>query len=179
MGILNIPNTLTVARIVLIPVFVTAVIYGKYDYALCLFVIAAVTDMLDGLIARLKSQKTPFGNFLDPLADKFLLVTSFVLFSFNGLLPTWLTVTIISRDIIVVTGWVVIYLLTHAAKVEPTILGKTTITCQIVLICYVLLRINISSLPDVLPYLVWITAIFTILSGVHYIYRGLKQTTNA
>ena len=176
MGILNIPNTLTMTRIVLIPLFVTAVIYLRYDYALYLFVIAALTDTFDGLIARLKSQKTPFGSFLDPLADKFLLVTSFVLFSFYGLVPTWLTVTIISRDIIVVTGWVVIYLVSHNARVEPTLLGKTAITCQLVLICFVLLHINFPPLPDIHPYLVWITAMFTILSGLHYIYRGLKQT---
>lgn len=176
MGILNIPNILTMTRIVLIPLFVTSVIYRRYDYALHLFVIAALTDTFDGLIARLKSQKTPLGNFLDPLADKFLLVTSFILFSIYGLVPTWLTITIISRDVIVVTGWVILYVVTHAAKVEPTFLGKTAITCQLVLICYILLEINLPPLPDIHPYLIWITAMFTILSGLHYIYRGLKQT---
>ncbi|MCL4476373.1 MAG: CDP-alcohol phosphatidyltransferase family protein [Nitrospirae bacterium] len=175
-GILNIPNTLTTVRIVLIPLFVTSVIYNRYDYALFLFIIAALTDMFDGLIARMKSQKTPFGNLLDPLADKFLLVTSFILFSIYDKIPKWLTITIISRDIIVVTGWVILYLITHTAKVEPTLLGKTAITCQLVLICYVLFDTNLPALPDIHPYLIWITAIFTILSGLHYIYRGLKQT---
>ena len=80
MGVLNLPNTITIARIVIIPLFITAVIYKRYDYALYLFVIAALTDALDGLIARLTNQKTVFGTFLDPLADKFLLVTSFILF---------------------------------------------------------------------------------------------------
>ncbi len=176
MGILNIPNTLTMTRIVLIPLFVTSVIYSRYDYALLLFIVAALTDMFDGLIARIKSQKTPFGNFLDPLADKFLLVTSFILFSIYDKVPKWLTITIISRDIIIVTGWVILYLLTHTAKVEPSFLGKTAITFQLVLICFILLEINFPVLPDARFLLIWLTAIFTILSGLHYIYRGLKQT---
>jgi len=174
MAILNLPNTLTITRIVLIPLFVTSVVYLRYDYALYLFVIAGLTDMFDGLIARLKNQKTLLGNFLDPLADKFLLITSFVLFSFYGLIPTWLTITIISRDIIVITGWIVLYLLTHTAKVEATMLGKLAITFQLILICYILLDINLPAVPNIHGYLIWLTAVFTTASGLHYIYRGLK-----
>ena len=174
MAILNLPNTLTITRIVLIPLFVTSVIYLRYDYALYLFVIAGLTDMFDGLIARLKNQKTLLGTFLDPLADKFLLITSFVLFSFYGLVPTWLTITIISRDIIVITGWVILYLLTHTAKVEPTMMGKLAITFQLILICYILFDINLPAVPNIHGYLIWLTAVFTTTSGLHYIYRGLK-----
>ncbi|MBI4691383.1 MAG: CDP-alcohol phosphatidyltransferase family protein [Nitrospirae bacterium] len=176
MGVLNLPNTLTIARIVIIPLFITAVLYGRYDYALYLFIIAALTDTLDGLIARLTNQKTVLGTFLDPLADKFLLVTSFIVFSINGWLPKWLTITIISRDIIVITGWLLIYLITHTSKVEPTITGKTAIAMQLILLCYVLLDVNIASLPDIHTVLIWITAVVTIISGLHYIYRGFKLT---
>jgi len=176
LGTLNLPNTLTITRIILIPLFVTSVIYKKYDYALYLFAVAALTDTFDGLIAWLKNQKTALGSFLDPLADKFLLVTSFILFSIYELIPTWLTITMISRDIIVITGWVVLYIVTHKAKVEVTILGKTAIALQLILIWYVLLDLNVPGLPQVRRYLIWITAIFTIASGLHYIYRGLKQT---
>jgi len=175
MGILNLPNTLTISRIILIPLFVSSMIYRRYDYALYLFIVAALTDTFDGLLARLKKQKTSLGTFLDPLADKFLLVTSFILLSIYGLIPKWLTITIISRDIIVITGWVALYLATHKAKVEPTITGKTAITLQLILICYVLIDINIPDVPDIHGYLIWGTAIFTIISGLHYIYRGLKE----
>ncbi|HXX56533.1 MAG TPA: CDP-diacylglycerol--glycerol-3-phosphate 3-phosphatidyltransferase [Thermodesulfovibrionales bacterium] len=175
MGTLNLPNTLTVTRIVLIPVFVTAVIYRRYDYALYLFFIAALTDAFDGLIARLKNQKTAFGTFLDPLADKFLLVTSFVLFSIYSLIPTWFTITIISRDIIVITGWMLLHLATHTSKVEPSGTGKAAIALQLMLICFILLRLNFPSLPGIQRYLIWVTAFFTIISGLHYVYRGLKQ----
>ncbi|MCL5024165.1 MAG: CDP-diacylglycerol--glycerol-3-phosphate 3-phosphatidyltransferase [Nitrospirae bacterium] len=176
MGILNLPNTLTMTRIVLIPLFVTSVIYNRYGYALSLFLIAALTDMFDGLIARLKSQRTAFGTFLDPLADKFLLVTSFILFAIYDKVPKWLTITIISRDVIIVTGWVVLHLVTHTAKVETSQLGKTAIALQLVLICYVLVNLNIPFLPGIGAYLIWAAAVFTILSGLHYIYRGLTQT---
>lgn len=175
MDLMNLPNTLTITRIVLIPLFVTTVIYNRYDYALYLFLIAALTDTFDGLIARLRNQKTALGTFLDPLADKFLLVTSFILFSIYEKIPVWLTITIISRDVIVVTGWIIIYLVAHTAKVEPSGLGKSAIAFQLILICYILLDINVPQLPDIHSYLIWITALFTILSGLHYIYRGLTQ----
>lgn len=174
--VLNLPNTLTIMRIILIPVFVTAIIYNRYDYALYVFVIAALTDSLDGLIARLKNQKTTLGTFLDPLADKFLLVTSFILFATYGLIPKWLTITIISRDIIILMGWIILYIVSHTAKVEPTILGKLTIASQLILISYVLFDINFPLLPDMHGYLIWITAALTVSSCLGYIYRGFKQT---
>lgn len=176
MKVLNLPNMLTITRILIIPVFVSSIIYNRYDYALFLFAVAALTDTFDGFIARIKSQKTALGTFLDPLADKFLLVTSFILFSMYGLLPTWVSITIISRDIIITTGWVLLYLTVHTSRVEPTILGKIAVTLQLILICYILLHINVPSLPYLHIYLIWLTSIFTVVSGLHYIYRGLKQT---
>lgn len=175
MHILNLPNALTITRIVLIPLFVTAIMYGEVRYALYLFAVAGLTDTFDGLIARLKKQKTVFGTFLDPLADKFLLVTSFVLLSIYGPIPKWLTITIISRDIIVITGWILLYLVTHTARVEPSAAGKTAIASQMIFVWYVLLKMNFRALPDISTYLIWITSVFTIASGLHYIYRGLKQ----
>jgi len=176
MGVLNLPNTLTITRIVIIPLFITSIIYKRYDYALLLFVMAALTDTLDGFIARLTNQKTVLGTFLDPLADKFLLVTSFILFSINGWLPKWLTITVISRDIIVVTGWMLIYFITHTSTVRPTVTGKAAIAMQLILLCYVLLDINMVSFPDLHDALIWSTAVITIVSGLHYIYRGFKLT---
>jgi len=176
MGVLNLPNALTISRIVIIPIFITAIVYKRYDYALYLFLIAALTDIFDGLFARLKNQKTELGRFLDPLADKFLLVTVFIILSTYGLIPKWLTITVISRDIIVITGWFLLYLIKDISRVEPSILGKTAIGLQSMLIAYVLIDINLLFLPDIHQILQWITASFTILSGLHYIYRGLKLT---
>ena len=174
MGVLNIPNTLTLTRIIIIPVFITSIIYRRYDYSLYLFTIAALTDIFDGLFARLKNQKTAFGTFLDPLADKFLLVTTFIILSTYDMIPKWLTITVISRDIIVVTGWFILYLVTGTSRVQPSLLGKATIWVQSMLIAYVLIHINLPSLPVLPPLLLWAAAGITIISGLHYILRGLK-----
>jgi cardiolipin synthase (CMP-forming) len=170
------PNSLTILRIVIIPVFVTAVIYGRHQYALYLFVFAALTDMLDGLLARLTNQKTPLGTFLDPLADKFLLVTSFILFAAYGWIPTWLAIAVISRDLIVVIGWFLLYMITHNSKVEPVILGKTAIAMQLVTLAYVLLALNMTSLPPVPRPFLLLTAGVTCISGLQYIYKGFTMT---
>jgi cardiolipin synthase len=173
-GFLNVPNTLTIGRIVIIPVFLTTIVYKRYDYAFYLFFIAAITDIFDGLFARLKNQKTLLGMFLDPLADKFLIVTSIIILSVYGWIPKWLAITVISRDIIVVIGWFLIYLVTGKAKVEPSLPGKTTIWVQSIFIAYVLMNMTFFSLPALYPVLQWVTAGFTIFSGLHYIYRGLR-----
>jgi cardiolipin synthase (CMP-forming) len=174
MVVLNIPNTLTIARIIIIPIVITLIIYKRYDYALYLFIIAALTDVLDGLFARMRNQRTTLGTFLDPIADKFLLVSSFIVFSIYGWIPKWVTITVISRDIIIVTGWLILFFTSGASRVEPSILGKTTVWLQSLLIVYVLFSINIATLPDVPPFFHALTAGATILSGIHYLIRGLK-----
>lgn len=174
--VFNIPNTLTITRILIIPIFVTSIIYKWYDYALYLFLIAAITDVFDGLFARLRNQKTILGTFLDPLADKFLLVTSFIILSSYGWMPKWITITVISRDIIVITGWFLIYFVAGYSKVEPSVLGKITMWVQSLLIAYILLDINLLFLPDNPKFLFLTTTVFTISSGLHYIYTGLKIT---
>jgi cardiolipin synthase len=172
--VVNIPNSLTVGRIILIPIFVTAMVYGAYRYGLYLFAVAALTDMLDGLFARLTNQKTVLGTFLDPLADKLLLITSFVLFAYNEWLPKWLAITVISRDLIVVIGWFLLYMVTSHAKVEPVLLGKTAIAMQLVLLSYVMLTVNFRSLPPV-PEIVFIAAAAaSVLSGIQYLCKGLR-----
>jgi cardiolipin synthase len=172
----NIPNMITLTRIVLIPVFVTALVYQHYDWALGLFVIASLTDMLDGFMARLTDQKTKLGAFLDPLADKVLLLTSFILFAVYGWVSTWLTICVISRDLIVVMGWVLVCLTSNDSRVAPTMAGKAAIASQLILIAYVLLAINLPELPDHSPeFAEWIVAALTIYSGLQYIYRGLTR----
>jgi len=175
-GVLNIPNTLTILRIVIIPVFITSIVYKRYDYSLGLFVFAALTDLFDGLFARMTNQKTALGTFLDPLADKFLLVSSFIIFSIYGWIPKWLTITVLSRDIIIIIGWFLLYLTTGKSQVNPTMLGKTTIWAQSLLIAYILLDINLSFSPEIPWVLFGITAAITAVSGLHYIYRGIKLT---
>ncbi len=170
----NLPNVLTITRILLLPFFAFALIYEKYNYALILFLGAGVTDALDGFIARIKKQTTYFGRILDPVADKFLLITSFILMSIYGLMPKWLTIIVISRDLIVVTGSLILYFVIHKLKVEPSILGKAANACQFLLIGLVLLSRNIKDgLPIPMSFFV-IVAVLTAVSGIHYVYKGLK-----
>jgi cardiolipin synthase len=175
MKVLSIPNSITFIRIVIIPVFVTALVYRRVDYALFLFIVASISDMLDGLLARITDQQTRLGAFLDPLADKFLLMTSFIMFSVYGWIPMWLTITVISRDLIVTLGWILLYLLYDISKVEPSLTGKAAIAAQLVLIAYTLFSRTFRGVPPTEGWMLIIVALLTMLSGLQYIYRGLKQ----
>jgi cardiolipin synthase len=142
-------------------------------YAITIFMLASLTDALDGAIARLKHRKTQLGTILDPLADKLLLVSAVILFCvpINGIthLPIWILVTFISRDLILIVGAVVIYLQNQELTVKPSILGKATTFFQMLTVIWLLFR-----LPN--PQIVWRTAgMFTILSGFVYVYQGSKQ----
>ncbi len=170
----NLPNILTIARILLLPFFAASLIYGSYQYALILFLAAAITDVLDGLIARMKKQTTDFGSILDPVADKFLMITSFIVMSVYGWIPKWLTITVISRDLIVVTGWLILYFVTHNKKVEPSILGKAANFFQFCLIGLILISINTKNASFVPGSYLIAVATLTAASGVLYIYKGLK-----
>ncbi|MDA8169493.1 MAG: CDP-alcohol phosphatidyltransferase family protein [Nitrospiraceae bacterium] len=171
---LNLPNILTFGRIILIPCFIIAAAYKRFDYAFFIFVTAAVTDKLDGMIARLSGKTTELGSFLDPLADKFMLITSFIVFFIEGLIPVWLAILVLSRDIIVIIGWGVLSLSGVSVRIEPTRAGKLAIAAQFTLLSAVLLRINYGLIPEwALIALAWATAGLTAASGFQYVKRGI------
>ncbi|MBF0343086.1 MAG: CDP-alcohol phosphatidyltransferase family protein [Nitrospirae bacterium] len=172
MTFLNVPNTLTLLRILTIPFIVSMLVKGRYKAALFLFIFASVTDVLDGLVARIAKQQTKLGRFLDPMADKLLLVTSFVTFAVYGWVPMWLTVSFILRDVMVVIGWVGFYLLHKFIFIRPSILGKTAIAMQMTLCAFILIKLNFRDvMPDAYVF-IWITLACTIISGLHYYYQG-------
>jgi len=170
----NLPNILTLTRILLLPFFVAALIYNQYQYALIIFIAASITDILDGFIARITKQITDFGKILDPVADKFFLVTSFILMSSIGLIPKWLAIIVISKDLIVVTGSVILYFVTHKLNIEPSILGKASSASQFFLVGMVLFYCNLAETISVPLPVFFIVAAFTSLAGIHYVYKGLK-----
>ncbi|MDA8087451.1 MAG: CDP-alcohol phosphatidyltransferase family protein, partial [Nitrospiraceae bacterium] len=94
---LNIPNILTLIRIILIPCFATAAAYKRFDLAFFIFLFAALTDKLDGMIARMSGKSPDIGSFLDPLADKFMLITAFIVFLTLHIIPVWLAIVVLSR----------------------------------------------------------------------------------
>jgi cardiolipin synthase len=170
----NLPNILTLTRILLLPFFVAMLIYNQYRYALIIFIAASVTDILDGFIARITKQITDFGKILDPVADKFFLVTSFILMSYIGLIPLWLAIVVISKDLIVVTGSFILYFVTHKLNIEPSILGKASSASQFFLVGLVLLYSNLDETISVPVPVFSIVAVVTALAGFQYVYKGLK-----
>lgn len=177
MTLLTIPNALTFARLIIMPFFVLSMLYQEYQYALILFSVAAITDVLDGFLARLINQKTRLGAFLDPLADKFLLLTSFIIFTFYGWLPAWITLIVISRDAIVIIGWIVLVILTDNKKVEPSLTGKLANAFQAFLIIYILVSLNfeIDKTLILRQQIGFLVAALTLISGIQYIYKGYRQ----
>jgi len=171
---MNLPNYITLARIVMVPFFVGLMIYHHYRIATSVFLAACVTDALDGLIARLKDQRTDLGAFLDPIADKLLIVSAFVTLVLYGILPVWLVMTVVSRDIILVLGSMVIYYMGYEYKVRPSIIGKATTFLQLIVVTLSLI-LNIYGIKTpLMQILFWMTAGFTIASGIQYIARGTK-----
>jgi cardiolipin synthase len=155
--------------------------YSRYGYALLIFVAGGITDILDGIAARRTNQATALGSVLDPIADKFTLVTSFVLMSIYGIIPAWITIVVISRDLIVITGCLILYVLGHSPKIEPTIFGKASNALQFILIGFALIIINIKDEFTIPMPLYMLTAFFCIVSGLQYILKGMKlaHTENA
>lgn len=172
---LNIPNSLTILRILLIPVFVGFLIYDHYDYALGTLLIAAITDGLDGTIARMANQRTRFGAYLDPLADKLLLMSSFITLSVVELVPVWAVIVVVSRDAILLTGTLLARLTESRIDVSPTALGKATTFFQLAyIICVVLLATRPQDFLLLDP-LLYLMIAFTVASGFHYLIRGIVQ----
>ena len=171
---MNLPNYITLARVALIPFFIILMSYNYYGAALAVFLAACFTDALDGMIARLTNSKTELGAFLDPMADKLLIVSAFITLVLLGMLPVWLVIIVISRDVILVLGSVTIYFMGHELKARPSIMGKGTTVLQL---CTVVLSLVLKLYdyelywPDILPMM---TATLTIASGIQYVARGMK-----
>lgn len=173
----NLPNLLTLARILLLPFFAVTLIYGEYGYAMMVYAAAAVSDILDGFIARTTGQITYFGSILDPVADKFFLITSFILMSVYGLIPKWFTIVVISKDLIVVAGCFILYFVTGTLKIEPSFIGKVSSGSQFFLVGLVLISLNMSP-GFIIPNALYIAvALMTAVAGLDYVYKGTKQGT--
>jgi cardiolipin synthase len=171
---MNLPNYITLFRIVLIPFFVYLMIYGYYRAALLVFVIACVTDALDGMIARLTNQITELGAFLDPMADKLLILSAFVTLVLMDMLPVWLVIIVVSRDIILVLGAVSIYFTGHRFTARPSLVGKATTVLQLVTVTLALVLTNFGAGSEQMAVLHWTTAAFTLASGIQYVARGTQ-----
>jgi len=170
---LTLANQLTILRIMLIPAFVLFVVYGHLGWALLTFALAGATDALDGLIARRAGQRTSLGAWLDPMADKLLLVTTFVVLTLPEIplanhVPLWLTVVVISRDIVIVGVVAIVNLAVGPRTFRPSIFGKFA-TATYIITSVVVMYFNYLGTPStIVDVMVWLSLALTLISSADY-----------
>jgi cardiolipin synthase len=175
---MGLANWLTVLRILLIPVFVTLLVYQRPGLALLVFASAALTDLLDGYVARHGGSQSRLGAFLDPMADKMLLISSFVTLTWLKALPFWIAAVVISRDVILVVGALLIHMVGGRIYPRPTWAGKAATFFQIVTVSLGLTA-RYFRIPLALEVAMWVAAAFTIISGLQYLVQGMRYLSVA
>ena len=168
--IFTVPNQLTFLRLGFLPFFIISIRYDRYDWALALLIAAGLSDGLDGLLARKMNQKTQLGSFLDPIADKLLLSSSYFMLALRGKIAWWLTILVLGRDVLILTACVVILLVVGHMTFPPSIFGKLNTAFQILLVLVVILvaLVENPALRIARVLLIYLVAAFTIISGFHY-----------
>lgn len=175
---MNLPNKFTLARLLLTPIFVLSILYYNRgdnlfltNLPLIIFLIAIMTDAVDGFIARRYHQRTSLGIVLDPIADKFLLIVVFITLAFTKTIPAdfrippWVLIIVLTRDIFILLGASIIYFIFEYVEFKPSIIGKVTTVFQMATVLSILLRFPYS-------HIIWtMTAALTVLSGIHYLIR--------
>lgn len=175
---INVPNLITVIRILLTPLFVIFLQRDMFPMAILVFTTAGVSDGLDGFIARVFNQRTELGAYLDPIADKFLLIASFVTLGIQQYIPGWLAVIVISRDIVIVMGIAVLNIMDIKIRIHPTLISKVTTFVQLFTVFLTLLYPKVPSEPMAKYVMFWLTAVLTTVSGLHYMMLGLNTFQN-
>lgn len=168
--IFTVPNQLTFLRLGFLPFFIIAIRYGRYDWALALLIVAGLSDGLDGLLARKLNQKTQLGSFLDPIADKLLLSSSYFMLALKGKIAWWLAILVLGRDVLILVACAVILLVVGYMTFPPSIFGKLNTTFQVLLVLVVILSALVQNpvLQVSRELLIYLVAAFTIVSGFHY-----------
>lgn len=177
-GILTIPNLLTFMRMALIPAFASMLFYGHYKLGLAFFVVAGITDGIDGFLARRFKQESELGTIIDPIADKLLMTTAFVILSLPNVLPQvrhlpvpfWVTATVIGRDVLILTVAAAINIITGFRGFRPSWLGKLSTLVQVLAVTLILIS-AVSGVNFYLPTSYTIVALLAFASGVHYIFQ--------
>ena len=183
LGPLNLANQLTLLRLALVPAFALLTLYGELGWALVVFVVAGITDGLDGLVARMTNQRTAVGAWLDPMADKLLLLTTFIVLSLPGIgltnrLPLWLPVLIISRDVVIVLTVAVITLALGPRIFKPSIYGKAATATYIVTSIVVMLFNYLKQTSVLVDVGIYASLVLTLVSGAHYVVH-VRRIINA
>jgi cardiolipin synthase len=174
-----IPNIITIARILLVPLVVWLIIDDRYQAAFAAFVLAGISDAVDGFLAKRFDLATELGAHLDPLADKLLLVSIYVTLGAEGILPAWLVILVVSRDVLIVGAFMLSWLLDRPVAVTPLMVSKANTVAQIVLAAATLgaLAFGIEA-PDLISLFILLVAVLTILSAAAYMRLWMLHMTN-
>ncbi len=168
---LTLANKITVTRVLLVPVFVICLIYSRPGLALAIFILVCSADAVDGYLARSRDEKTELGAMLDPMADKLLMFSAYVVMGIYGFIPAWLAIFVISRDVLISLGFLALYMTLGAVAPAPTMLGKTTTVAQMLATGFALLAWVIGAGNQTWLLIFYIPAgTLTIVSGLHYIF---------
>jgi cardiolipin synthase len=178
--IITLPNILSLTRILLTPVFIWAMVHRRPWLAFGIFLLAGATDALDGFTARHFRLKTNLGLWLDPMGDKILLITAFIFLTFPqwsapNVLPLWLTAICIGRDVLIALGALIYIWLRGRTVFRPTLLGKVSTVCEVMILLTLLLWNGLGTSPGFLHGLCILTAVLTGSSGIHYIILGMRR----
>jgi len=170
-GLQHLPNLITVSRIALVPVMILLLHDKSYGLALAVFIVAGVSDALDGYLAKRLNVQSRFGAVLDPVADKLLLVTAYVMLTILGHIPFWLTLAVASRDVLIVGGYLLYTSHAGPVKMRPSILSKLNTLLQIALVCVILAKQAAGlHLPWQVNAMIYGVLATTVLSGLHYLW---------
>ncbi len=171
MKLYYLPNAITLFRIALVPVFILQLVARDYATALIVFIVAGISDSLDGFIAKRYNLVTRLGAILDPLADKTLLVSAYIMLALLGHVPLWLVLAVGFRDLMIVAGYVVYNSLVASVQMPPTYLSKFNTFLQIALVVVILVtQAKLLVLPKIVDYLVYGVFLTTVASGLHYLW---------
>ena len=165
---------MTLVRVLLIPLFVILIINKSFGGALVTFAVAGITDGIDGMVARITHKRTELGAYLDPIADKLLLIAAYVTLAIIEIIPSWLAVIVVTRDVIILLGFLVFILLNYRPKIQPSLVSKVTTFFQISTILLVLMAGYAPVFKQLSSIAIYGTTLFTIVSGSHYIYVGTR-----
>lgn len=177
----QLPNLITLGRLFLVPALVYFVLLGQVAAAFWIFVLAGVSDALDGLLAKRLNAVTRFGTYLDPIADKALLVAAYVTLGLQEELPLWLVIAVVSRDLMIVGGALLYQLIMHELNLRPLAISKLNTAMQIILVAVILGQPGLGILlpPVVVTLLIWTTGLTTVLSGLAYLITWGRQAMHS
>jgi cardiolipin synthase (CMP-forming) len=175
--IFSVPNQLTLIRLGFLPFLIIAIHYDRYDWALGILIAAGLSDGLDGLLARVLNQRTPLGAYLDPIADKLLLSSCYLVLALKGKIAWWLTIMVLGRDVLILVSCAVILAAIGSMSFPPSIWGKAATTVEILLVLLVIvLQLTVSQpLSLARQICTYLVAALVLISGFHYAIDGSKR----